>query len=164
MTVPFSQAQKFRILVRFEAQIIFNGALIPVSRFAYGTESDEKRFRLLRRQLNCVVKCACGCETWAPLRDIDFDHERAHVSGGLTSISNGRPLRRTPCHAAKSASEQEVTGWVTRVRNKLSVTTGLREDDSISPETRPSRRSWPARPLTNPNWKRTFSGRVERRA
>ena len=164
MTRPFSPAQKFRILVSFDAQIIVDNTLTNVSRYAYGTERDDKRFGMLRRELNCAVRCACGCGVWAPLSAIDFDHEIPHVQTQRSLISDGRPLRRTPCHVAKSASEQVVTGWVTRVRNKLSVTTGLREDDSSSPEARTSHRSWPQRSLTHPTLKRTFSGKVERRA
>lgn len=149
MTRPFSTSQKFRILVRFDAQIIIDGHLVPVSQYAYGTMSDTKRFGMLRR-LDCAVRCACGCDTWAPLWSIDFDHETPHVQTQRSLVSDGRPLRRTPCHHAKNAVEQKVTGKVTRVRNKLSVTTGLREDDSSLqgdsyPKTRTSRRSWPQR-------------------
>ena len=165
MTRPFSPAQKFRILVSFDAQIIVDNTLTHVSRYAYGTGNDAKRFRMLRRELNCVVRCACGCDTWAPLSAIDFDHEIPHVQSQRSLTSEGRPLRRTPCHHAKSASEQKVTGKVTRVRNKLSVTTGLREDDSPR-AARTSRRSWPQRSFpksSRPMQSRGFQKRWEPR-
>lgn len=162
MTVPFSPAQKYRILVTFDAQIIVDGSLVPVSRYAYGTGNDALRFRKLRRELNCAVKCACGCDTWAPLSEIDFDHVLEHVSGGLTAISNGAPLRRSPCHAKKTAASAATTGWVRRVKRKLSVT--ITRDDSTSKESRTRKWSWPTRSLTDPKWKKCFGGRVERRA
>ena len=164
MTRPFSPAQKFRILVSFDAQIIVDNTLTNVSRYAYGTERDDKRFGMLRRELNCAVRCACGCGVWAPLSAIDFDHEIPHVQSQRSLTSEGRPLRRTPCHHAKSASEQVVTGWVTRVRNKLSVTTGIREDDS--PRARNSHRSWPQRSFpksSRPMQSRPFQKRLEPR-
>jgi len=141
MTKPFTPRQKYRIAVTFGAVIIVNGDLVPVSRYAFGTESETKRYGMLRQRLDCAVKCACGCDTWAPLRDVDFDHVHEHVSGGLTAISNGAPLRRSPCHAKKTAAIAATTGKITRTKRKLSVTTGLREDDS--PTARTSRRSWP---------------------
>ena len=166
MTRPFSPAQKFRILVTFDAQIIVDNTLTHVSRYAYGTGNDAKRFRMLRREVNCAVRCACGCDTWVPLSAIDFDHEIPHVQSQRSLTSEGRPLRRTPCHHAKSAVEQKVTGKVTRVRRKLSVTTGLREIDSISQETRHSRRSWPQRSFpksSRPMQSRPFQKRLEPR-
>ena len=164
MTVAFSPAQKFRILVRFDAQIIVDNTLTHVSRYAYGTERDDKRFGMLRKRVDCAVRCACGCDVWAPLCDIDFDHVKEFVSGGLTAVSNGQPLRRTPCHAEKSAIGAGVTGWVRKARRKLSVTTGLRDDDS--PRARPSRRSWPQRSFpksSRPMQSRGFQKRWEPR-
>jgi len=164
MTKPFTPRQKYRILVAYDAQVIVDGALVPVAHYVYGTPGDERRFKMLRRDLNCAVRCACGCDTWAALSDIDFDHERQHAAGGLTEISNGRPLRRTPCHVAKSASEQVVTGWVTRVRNKLSVT--ITRDDSNSPESRTRKWSWPPRSFpksSRPMQSRGFQKRWEPR-
>lgn len=164
MTKPFTPRQKYRILVAHDAQVIVDGALVPVAHYVYGTQSETLRYRELRVKVNCAVKCACGCDTWAPLSAIDFDHETPHVQTQRSLISDGRPLRRTPCHVAKSASEQVVTGWVTRVRNKLSVTTGLREDDS--PTARPSRRSWPQRSFpksSRPMQSRGFQKRWEPR-
>lgn len=163
MTVAFSPAKKYRILVTFDAQIIVGDALVPVARYAYGVVSETRRYAMLRR-LACIVKCACGCDTWAPRGHIEFDHEHNWASGGRSALSNGRPLRRTPCHVAKSAVEQKVTGKVTRVRNKLSVTTGLREDDS--PRARTSRRSWPQRSFpksSRPMQSRGFQKRWEPR-
>lgn len=141
MTKPFTPRQKYRILVAYDAQVIVGDALVSVARYAYGVVSETRRYAMLRRELNCAVRCACGCGVWAPLSAIDFDHETPHVQTQRSLTSDGRPLRRTPCHVAKSAVEQKVTGKVTRVRNKLSVTTGLREDDS--PTARTTRRSWP---------------------
>ena len=164
MTVAFSPAKKYRILVTFDAQVIVGDALIPVARYAYGVVSETRRYAMLRRELNCAVRCACGCGVWAPLSAIDFDHEIPHVQSRRSLASDGRPLRRTPCHVAKSAVEQKVTGKVTRVRNKLSVTTGLREDDS--PTARPSRRSWPQRSFpksSRPMQSRPFQKRWEPR-
>lgn len=166
MTVAFSPAKKYRILVTFDAQIIVGDALVPVARYAYGVISETRRYAMLRRELNCAVRCACGCGVWAPLSAIDFDHEIPHVQSRRSLASDGRPLRRTPCHHAKSASEQKVTGKVTRVRNKLSVTTGLREIESISQETRHSRRSWPQRSFpksSRPMQSRGFQKRWEPR-
>lgn len=162
MTKPFSPAQKFRILVTFDAQIIVDGSLVPVSRYAYGTSNDALRFRMLRRSLNCAVKCACGCDTWAPLHGIQFDHRDPHCYGGATHVSNGRPLT-VACHRKKSRVEHAATARDDRIRRKLSVTTGVRENDSRSPARNP-RQSWPKRSLTNPKWKKCFGGRVERRA
>lgn len=162
MTVAFSPAKKYRLLVAFDAQIIVGDTLVPVARYTYGVVSETRRYAMLRR-LACIVKCACGCDTWAPRGHIEFDHEHNWASGGRSALSNGRPLRRSPCHVAKSAVEQKVTGKVTRVRRKLSVTTGIRENDSRSPA-RHSRQSWPKRSLSNPKWKKCFGGRVERRA
>lgn len=164
MTRPFSPAQKFRILVRFDAQIIVDNTLVHVSQFSYGTMNDYRRFKMLRRDINCAVRCACGCDTWAPLCEIDFDHVLEHVSGGLTAISNGAPLRRSPCHAAKSARAMATTGKVTRTKRKLSVTTGLREDDSHPART--SHRSWPQRAFpksSRPIQSRGFQKRWEPR-
>lgn len=160
MTRPFTPRQKYRILVAHDAQVIVDGALVHVARYVYGTQSETRRFAMLR-DLDCIVRCACGCGVWAHLRDVDFDHETPHVQTRRSLVSDGRPLRRAPCHAEKSAREQKVTGKVTRVRRKLSVTTGIREIDS--PRARPSHRSWPTRSLTHPTLKRTFGGKVERR-
>ena len=160
MTRPFTPRQKYRILVTYDAQVIVDGALVHVARYVYGTQSETRRFAMLR-DLDCIVRCACGCGVWAPLAETDFDHQHEHVNGGPTAISNGQPLRRTPCHAAKTAASAAVTGKVRRVRRKLSVTTGIRENDS--PRARPSHRSWPTRSLTHPTLKRTFGGKVERR-
>lgn len=156
MTKPFTARQKYRILVTHDAQVIVDGALVHVARYVYGTQSETRRFAMLR-DLDCIVRCACGCSVWAQLRDVDFDHETPHVQTQRSLTSEGRPLRRTPCHAEKSAREQKVTGKVTRVRRKLSVT--IRRNDSPCQGARP-RRSWPQRSLTNPNWKRTFAGAV----
>jgi hypothetical protein len=170
MTVPFSPAQKYRILVTFDAQVIVNDTLTPVSRYVYGVVSETRRYAMLRR-MNCAVRCACGCDVWSPLGTTDFDHIKEHVSGGPTAISNGAPLRRHPCHAAKTAASAGITGWVTRTKRKLSVTTGLREDDSILqgdsyPKARPSRRSWPQRSFpksSRPMQSRPFQKRWEPR-
>lgn len=168
VTRAFTHRQKYRILVMHHAVILYGldiVELVPLSRFPWATMSETKRFGILRR-LSCAVKCACGCDTWAPLRDIDFDHVKEHVSGGLTAISNGAPLRRTPCHAEKSARAAVVTGKVTRTKRKLSVTTKHEDDSPVAGNTaRPSRKwSWPTRPLRNPYFKKCFNGRVERRA
>lgn len=157
MTRPFTPRQKFRILVTYDAQVIVDGALVHVARYVYGTQSETRRFAMLR-DLDCIVRCACGCGVWAQLRDVDFDHETPHVQTQRSLTSEGRPLRRAPCHAEKSAREQKVTGKVTRVRRKLSVTTGIRENDS--PRARPSHRSWPARSMSHPHLKRRFDGSV----
>lgn len=157
MTKPFTPAQKFRILVTYDAQVIVDGALVHVARYVYGTMSETRRFAMLR-DLDCIVRCACGCGVWAPLRDIQFDHETPYVQTRRSLISDGRPLRRAPCHVEKSAREQKVTGKVTRVRRKLSVTTGIRENDS--PQARPSHRSWPTRSMSHPHLKRRFDGSV----
>lgn len=166
MSRAFSPAQKFRILVAFDAQVIVNDTLVSVARFTYGTESDEKRFRLLQRKLNCAVKCACGCDTWAPVRDIEFDHRKNWASGGRSTLDNAQPLRTYPCHRnEKCAGEQVVTGWVRKVRRKLSVTTGIRENDSRSPA-RHSHRSWPTRSFpksSRPMQSRPFPKRLETR-
>jgi len=159
VTKPFTPRQKYRILVAHDAQVIVDGALVHVARYVYGTMSETRRFAMLRG-LDCIVRCACGCGVWAPIAEIDFDHKHEHVNGGPTAISNGAPLRRQPCHAAKTAASAAVTGKVTRVRRKLSVT--IRRNDSPCQGARP-RRSWPTRSLTDPNWKRCFGGKVERR-
>ncbi len=165
MTRPFTPAQKFRILVNHEAVMLVAGEAVPVSRFHWGTLSNTKRFAIARR-LNCAVKCSCGCGVWAPLSEIDFDHVKEHVSGGLTAIKNGAPLRRKPCHAAKSAEMAAVTGKVRRVKRKLTVTLGLRGDPSTSPDDaddRRRRRAWPQRRMSHPTLRRRFDGTVEQR-
>lgn len=165
MTRAFSPAQKFRILVAFDAQVIVNDTLVPIARFAYGTESDEKRFRLLQRKLDCAVKCACGCDTWAPLNAIEFDHRKNWASGGRSTLDNGQPLRTYPCHRnEKCAGEQVVTGWVRKVKRKLLVT--ITRDDSTSKESRPRKRSWPQRSFpksSRPMQSRGFQKRWEPR-
>ena len=120
MTQPFSLAQKLRILVNHRALVAVDGEWVAIARFAFGTMNAASRWRRLRRA-GCAVKCGCGCGIWARLEDIQFDHERQHAAGGSTVIANGRPLRTAPCHAAKSASEQAVTGWVVSVRRKFRV-------------------------------------------
>ena len=159
MTKPFTARQKYRILVTYDAQVIVEGALVHVARYVYGTQSETRRFAMLR-DLDCIVRCACGCGVWAQLRDVDFHHVNEFANGGPTAIRNGAPLRRQPCHARLSAAYAAVTGKVTRVRRKLSVT--IRRNDSPDPGARP-RRSWPARSLTHPTLKRCFGGKVERR-
>lgn len=159
MTRPFTPKQKYRILVAHDAQVIVDGALVHVARYVYGTQSETRRFAMLRR-LDCIVRCACGCGVWAQLRDIDFHHVNEFANGGPTAIQNAAPLRRQPCHARLSAAYAAVTGKVRRVRRKLSVT--IRRNDSPCQGARP-RRSWPTRSLTDPNWKRGVGGKVERR-
>ena len=159
MTKPFTPRQKFRILVRFDAQIIEAGTLTRGSSYAYGTDNDTKRFRMLRRTLNCAVRCACGCGVWAPLSAIDFDHEIPHAQSQRSLTKDGRPLRRTPCHHAKNAIEQKVTGKVTRTKRKLRIQPT--KGGLTHPQDRQVR-GW--RSLTHPTLKRTFSGKVERRA
>jgi len=164
MTKPFTPRQKYRILVAYDAQVIVGDALVPVARYAYGVVSETRRYAMLRRELNCAVRCACGCGVWAPLSAIDFDHETPHVQTQRSLTSDGRPLRRTPCHVAKSASEQVVTGWVTRVRNKLTVT--ATRDDSTSKESRTRKWSWPQRSFpksSRPMQSRPFPKRLESR-
>lgn len=164
MTRPFSPRQKYRILVAHDAVVIWNDELVTLPRFHWMTMSETKRFGILRR-FNCAVRCACGCDTWAPLREIDFDHVKEFVSGGETAIRNGAPLRRSPCHAKKTASSAATTGWVRRTKRKLSVTAKRDDDSPVSESTaRTVRRSWPTRSLTDPIWKRCFGGVVERRA
>lgn len=150
MTRPFTPAQKFRILVHHRALIVVDGAFVPIARVKWGTESKTKRFALARKW-GCAVQCACGCGVWAVLADVDFDHDKEHVAGGLTSIMNGRPLRRSPCHHAKNARGAAVTGQVRRRKRKLSVT--VKRGESLAPAPF-KRRSWPTRSLTNPNVKR----------
>lgn len=159
MTKPFTPRQKYRILVAHDAHVIVDGALVHVARYVYGTMSETRRFAMLR-DLDCIVRCACGCGVWAQLRDIDFHHVNEFANGGPTAIQNAAPLRRQPCHARLSAAYAAVTGKVRRVRRKLSVTIG--RNDSPCQGARP-RRSWPTRSLTDPNWKRCFGGKVERR-
>lgn len=164
MTKPFSPRQKYRILVAHGALVLVGGELTPIARVVYGTLSETKRFAIVKR-LGAAVRCACGCAVWASLSDIQFDHERQHAAGGLTSIGNGRPLRARPCHAEKSAAEQAITGKVTSVRRKLSVTLGLKpRDDTRNPEHRVrGRRVWPTRSFGNSKFKRRFDGHVEKR-
>ena len=161
MTRPFTPRQKYRILVTHGAMVLVEGELRPIARVAFGTISETRRYQLARTW-GGAVRCACGCGVWAPLGDIEFDHVKEHVSGGPTAIENGAPLRRRPCHAAKTAASAAVTGKVRRVRRKLSVTIGLRENDS-SPQARHSHRSWPTRSLGHPFLRRRFDGVVERR-
>jgi len=153
VTKPFTAYQKLRILVRFGALALVNGAWIPISQVAYGTMNAEKRLRKLHR-IGCAVKCACGCETWALLRDIEFDHEKQHALGGPTTLDNGRPLRTTPCHREKTAVEQAVIGWCDSVRRKLRVRSKAevwedRQGQGASRNTRRlrTRSSIPSRPM-----------------
>ena len=161
MTKPFSPRMKYRILVGHGALVVVDGVFVPIARVAYGTMSETKRFALTRAW-GYAVQCACGCKVWAPGQDIQFDHETPHVQTRRSLISDGRPLRRSPCHAAKSAAEQAITGKVTSVRRKLTVALGLKplkEGREIV-----KGRVWPSRSLTDPRWKRGFNGHVERRA
>lgn len=142
MTKPFTLREKLRILVNHRALVVQDGAFVPIGRFVFGTMNAHGRWRRLRKA-GCAVKCACGCAVWARLDDIDFDHIQEHAAGGPTVIGNGRPLRRRPCHAKKSAASMAVTGWVTRTRRKLRV----REKSEIgqgSGDTR-TRSSFPSR-------------------
>lgn len=186
MSRSFTPRQRYRILVAHAAQVIVDGDLVHVARYVYGVQSETRRYAMLRK-LNCVVRCACGCDVWAALRDIQFDHETPHAAGGLTVIKNGRPIRTRPCHVAKSGGEQVTTGWCTRVRRKLrtqatqgagcnhlqdsqvrspslSVTAGSTSEDDSRRRARPSRRLWPTRPMSHPLFKRRFSGEIVRRA
>lgn len=163
MARDFTPRQKYRILVNHGAVILWDG-MIPIERFPWMTGSETKRFGILRR-FNCAVKCACGCDVWSPLATTDFDHVLEHVSGGYTAISNGAPLRRSPCHAKKTAAIAATTGKITRTKRKLSVTTGIREGDSRSPA-RTSHRSWPTRSFpksSRPMQSRPFPKRWEPR-
>ena len=164
MTKPFTPRQKYRILVAYDAQVIVDGALVPVAHYVYGTQSETLRYRELRLKLNCAVRCACPCATWAPLGETDFDHIKEFVSGGPTAISNGAPLRRSPCHARKTAASAATTGWVRRVKRKLSVT--ITRDDSTSKESRTRKWSWPQRSFpksSRPMQSRGFQKRWEPR-
>lgn len=142
MTKPFSTKQKLRILVWHGAVALHRGEFVPIARLPFGTMNAAKRYARLM-VAGCAVKCACGCEVWAKLQDIDFDHDRDFVSGGPTVIANGRPLRRQPCHAAKSARARAVTGKVTRARRKLRVREKptSRDGDQPSPPQRARTRS-----------------------
>lgn len=120
MTKPFTDRQKVRILVAYGALMRDGESWVPIAQYRFGTMNKSKRLAIARR-VGCAVKCACGCETWALLQDIEFDHDKEHANGGATVIANGQPLRRTPCHAAKTAASQAVTGLVRKVRRKLRV-------------------------------------------
>jgi hypothetical protein len=143
VTRPFTPAQKFRILVTYDALVVVDGVFAPIGKVIFGTLSNHKRYALCRKW-GAVVRCACGCGVWARLEDIDFDHHQDHVMGGLTAISNGRPLRRNPCHAAKTAKGAAITGKVRRVRRKLSVTRRCGEGLAPAPL---KRRPWPTRSI-----------------
>lgn len=160
MTRSFTPRQKYRILVTHGAMVLVEGELRQIARVAFGTISETRRYQLARAW-GGAVRCACGCATWAPFGDIEFDHVKEHVSGGPTAIQNGAPLRRRPCHAAKTAASAAVTGKVRRVRRKLSVT--ITRDASTSKEARTRKRSWPTRSLSHPFLRRRFDGSVERR-
>lgn len=163
MTKPFSPGQKFRILVRYCALVLQDGEFTPIAQVRFGTLSTHKRFALCRKW-GTAVRCACGCGVWAPLAEIDFDHVKEHVTGGLTEIGNGQPLRREPCHQAKSAIGAAITGKVTRTRRKLSVT--LKRDAQHSPARK--RRAWPTRPLEgrpfDTRFRKRMNGQVEVRS
>jgi hypothetical protein len=161
MTRAFTPHQKYRILVNHGAVILRGDEVVRLSRFFWMTGSETKRFGMLRR-LNCAVRCSCGCGVWAPLREIDFDHVKEFVNGGLTAIENGAPLRRTPCHEAKTSASAAVTGKVTRTKRKLSVTTRRNDSPDLELRARP-RRSWPQRSMSNQYWRKRFDGSVERR-
>lgn len=164
MTKPFSPGQKYRILVRFDALVLQDGAFTPIAQVRFGTLSTHKRFALCRAW-GTAVRCACGCGAWAPLAEIDFDHVDEYVKGGPTAIGNGQPLRRDPCHKAKSAIGAAVTGKVTRTRRKLSVT--LKRDAQHSPSSA-KRRAWPTRSLQSrpfdTRFRKRFNGTTEARS
>lgn len=155
MTKPFSPGQKYRILVHFGALVLQDGEFTPIAQVRFGTLSTHKRFALCRKW-GAAVRCACGCGVWAPLAEVDFDHVKEHVSGGWTEIANGQPLRRDPCHYAKSAIGSAVTGKVTRTRRKLSVTL-MKRDAQLSPARK--RKAWPTRSLPS----RPFDTRLRKR-
>jgi hypothetical protein len=148
VTKPFSSLKKYRILVNHGALVVVDGAFVPIAKVAFGTMSRTKRYALCRKW-GAAVRCACGCGVWARLSDVDFDHVKEHVSGGLTAIANGAPLRRQPCHAAKSAVMAAVTGKVRKVRRKLTL--GI---------ARKPRRSWGSRGFDK-RLRRKFDGTVE---
>lgn len=120
MTKPFTAAQKFRILVHHRAVVVEDGTFVPIAKVRFGTISKARRFRLAQ-QWGCAVLCACGCGVWARLDDVQFDHERQHALGGATVLANGRPLRATPCHRAKTAGEQALISHCDKVARKLRV-------------------------------------------
>lgn len=170
MTRAFTPKQKFRILVRHGAVVLDGlGTATPVAQATHGT-SDTNRYLQLRSidrapGYAVFVRCACPCQVWARLRDIQFDHETPHVSGGPTVISNGRPIRTRPCHSAKSGGEQATTGWCVRVRNKHRRSA---KGADVESQGRPDRRrSWPPRKIPprpfNKTLTRHFDGRVTRR-
>lgn len=116
----FSPAQRYIILVNYGAVVIVNDALLPLPSYHWGTESGTRRFAMCRR-LDVAVRCACGCDVWAPIREIQFDHIKEWISGGLTVIGNGAPLRATPCHAGKTAASAALNGKIVRTRRKLAT-------------------------------------------
>lgn len=158
MTRAFSPSQRLVILERHEAYVLTQGGMIHVREYMIGRGATS-RFKALRKVATAIM-CACGCDVWAPLSDIQFDHIDPHCYGGRTTISNGRPLT-VACHRIKSRGEHAATARDDRIRRKLSVATGI-EKGSPQP-TACSGRSWPQRSLSNPNWKRCFDGRLERR-
>jgi hypothetical protein len=143
MTKPFTAPQKLRILVHHGAMVLDAGAWVPIGQYRFGTMNRVKRFKILQR-VGCAVKCACGCGVWAPLPDIQFDHEHQHALGGATVISNGRPLRTDPCHRAKSAAENTLIADCDRIGRKFRV----RSKDEIAAER-----------ATTPRWHRSFPSR-----
>ena len=167
----FTPRQRYRILIAHGARIIVGDLLVPLPAYAWETESETERFKLLRR-MACVAKCACGCDVWHPLRDIRFDHHLAYVFGGRTELENGRPVA-TQCHAEKSASEHRANAKAKRIGKKHHAqatheVSDHRQDSQArffkSSSVTAQRRPWPTRSLTNPNWKQLVGGGVERRS
>mgnify|MGYP003646800049 CR=1 FL=1 len=125
---------KWRVLVNYGAQVWQDGDWHPVQAVRYTGKPTATTKLNAARKAGCRVKCACGCGVWAPLADIEFDHQQARINGGATTIGWIQPLRRDPCHRAKTQTDLRLRDKVKRIREKFF---GVRK---------PSR-SWGYRPI-----------------
>jgi hypothetical protein len=110
---------KWRVLVNYGAVIWQDGAWVPVHHVRYTGKPTARTKINAARLAGCQVKCACGCGVWASMGEIEFDHQQARINGGATTISWLQPLRRDPCHRAKTRIDLKIRDKVARIREKF---------------------------------------------
>lgn len=133
---------KLRSLISHGALVFDGGAWVPLARLKISKRRTPTNMLNAARAAGITVKCACGCGVWASYGEVDFDHSQARINGGATTIGWIQPLRRDPCHKAKTRIDLKVRDKVRRIREKFFGT-------------RLPSRKWPSRVIPS----RPLSGR-----
>lgn len=110
---------KLRSLISHGAQVWQEGAWRPLSQVKLSARRTPTNMLNAARAAGIVVKCACGCGAMCSYGEIEFDHAIARVNGGATTIGWLQPLRRDPCHRAKSRIDLKVRDKIRRIRQKF---------------------------------------------